>query len=141
MLSTGYVDGLAAPNLTSCRIGYMSKHLSLVGVALLLVGCKEHQLAGSVASAREFRGQAFAQASCSSCHAIGPGSASSPNPRSPEFALIVNREGLTAETLAPWLQGAHNFPTEMDFQLKQGDVDDLVRYMLTLRDLKYRTPS
>lgn len=52
--------------------------------------------------------------------------------------MIVNQEGLTAQTLATWLKGAHNYPREMDFALKQHEVDTLVGYMITLRDPNYR---
>jgi hypothetical protein len=52
--------------------------------------------------------------------------------------VIVNQEGLTAQTLASWLKGAHNYPREMDFALKQHEVDTLVSYMITLRDPNYR---
>lgn len=84
-------------------------------------------------------GQAFAQASCSGCHAIGL-YGSSPNPNAPPFGAIANQEGLTAETLSYWLRGAHNYPSEMDFSLDERRVDALVAYMLTLRVPNYRRP-
>ena len=117
------------------------KQFFLVCVTLFLVACKEQPLVGPSASTSQSRGQAFAQATCSACHAIGRGSAASPNSKSPEFTAIVNQQGLTAETLSLWLRGAHNYPSEMDFQLDPSKVDDLVAYMLTLRDPKYRPPS
>ena len=82
-------------------------------------------------------GLAFAQASCGSCHAVGR-VGSSRHSSAPPFAVIVNQEGLTAQTLALWLKGAHNYPREMDFALKQHEVDTLVSYMITLRDPNYR---
>ena len=48
---------------------------------------------------------------------------------------------MTAGTLSSWLRDAHNYPSEMEFQLDSNKVDDLVSYMLTLRDPNYRPPS
>jgi mono/diheme cytochrome c family protein len=86
------------------------------------------------------RGQAFAQTSCSGCHAVGL-YGTSPNPNAPPFGAIANQEGLTADTLSYWLRGAHNYPSEMNFALGEREVDTLVAYMLTLRDPNYRRPS
>ena len=36
--------------------------------------------------------------------------------------------------------GAHNYPSEMNFYLNDAQVDQLVGYMLTLRDPNYRRP-
>jgi len=80
---------------------------------------------------------AYAQASCGGCHAVGRRSVS-PNPQAPPFAAIVNQEGLTRNTLAAWLRNAHNYPDEMKFSLEPRQVDELVAYMLTLRDPNYR---
>lgn len=82
-------------------------------------------------------GQMFAAAACGGCHAIGRSGYSS-NSNAPRFVDIINREGLTRETLSTWLRGAHNYPSEMDFYLSDGQVDALVAYMLTLRDPNYR---
>ena len=84
-------------------------------------------------------GEAFARASCGGCHAVGRHGSSS-NPNAPPFPAIVNQEGLTAETLSTWLRGAHNYPREMDFSLRDPEVDALIAYMLTLRDPNYRRP-
>ena len=84
-------------------------------------------------------GLAFAKTSCSGCHAIDQRSVS-PNPNAPPFAAVVNQEGVTGNTLAAWLRNAHNYPDEMKFSLDGHKVDDLVAYMLTLRDPNYRPP-
>ena len=65
----------------------------------------------------------------------------SPNRGAPPFAAIVNQEGLTEETLSTWLRDAHNYPQQMAFSLGEREVDDLVAYMLTLRDPDYRPPA
>ncbi|MGQ0588424.1 MAG: c-type cytochrome [Sphingosinicella sp.] len=115
------------------------KPLHLLCVALPLAACQSVPSAAPAggASATALPGQAFAEASCNGCHAVGRYGSSS-NPNAPPFPAIANQEGLTAETLSTWLRGAHNYPSEMDFYLGERQVDDLVAYMLTLRDPNYR---
>ena len=113
--------------------------LHLLGFTLLVTACQNVPPAEPAASTVAPPGQAFAQASCGGCHAVGR-SGSSSNPNAPPFPAIVNQEGLTAETLSFWLRGAHNYPREMDFYLAEREVDELVAYMLTLRDPNYRRP-
>jgi mono/diheme cytochrome c family protein len=113
------------------------KRLLLLG-STLLVGACQQQLANQSALAPQTRGHAFAKASCAACHGIERGSVLSPNPQAPSFPAIVNQQGLTAETLSSWLRNAHNYPTEMEFELDSRRVDDLVEYMLTLTDPNYR---
>lgn len=109
------------------------------GFALLVAACQGVPPAGTASSAAASPGQAFAQASCGGCHAVGRFGSSS-NPNAPPFPAIVNQEGLTEETLSTWLHGAHNYPQEMDFTLRDAEVDALIAYMLTLRDPNYRRP-
>ena len=86
------------------------------------------------------RGRAFARATCSGCHETGL-YGSSPNPNSPPFGAIANQEGVTAETLTYWLRSAHNYPMEMNFLLRDREVDALVAYFLSLRVRHYRRPA
>lgn len=116
------------------------KRSRLLCLPLLLIGCQNLQSAEPAPATVPPRGQALAQASCGGCHAVGLYGQSS-NSNAPPFGAIANQEGLTAETLSSWLRGAHNYPREMDFQLGQREVDELVAYMLTLRDPNYRRPS
>ncbi len=115
------------------------KHLLLVCLPMLLAACQELPAIEPAPTAIYTEGEAFAQASCGECHAVGRYGSSS-NPNASAFPVIVNQEGLTAETLSVWLQGAHNYPREMDFYLREAEVDALVAYMLTLRDSNYRRP-
>lgn len=85
------------------------------------------------------RGQAFAQARCSACHAITADGVS-PNPESPPFAAIINKPGLTRDTLRGFLRDSHNFPDAMNFHVEPEQVNDLADYMLTLRTPDYRPP-
>lgn len=113
--------------------------LPLLALALLLTGCHNPPLDERASSGTLSRGQAFAEASCGGCHAVSLYGRSS-NPNAPPFGYIANQEGVTAETLTVWLSGAHNYPREMDFYLQAREVDDLVDYLLTLRDPSYRRP-
>lgn len=118
-----------------CRLDRVGQEVAVrvlyLGLALLAGGC-QHQMGPAV-----HPGLAFAQASCGGCHAVER-YPSSPNPDAPPFAAIVNQEGLTHATLATWLRDAHNYPEEMEFSLDQAEVDQLVAYMLTLSDERYR---
>ena len=124
------------------------KCLPLLCLTLLLAGCQQvpaaqaatQPAALSVAPpAAPSEGETFAQARCGGCHAVGK-QGWSPRSAAPAFPVIVNHEGLTAETLSTWLRGAHNYPDEMDFYLGDRDVDRLVGYMMTLKDPNYRRP-
>jgi mono/diheme cytochrome c family protein len=118
------------------------KHSLLpISALLLLGGCQVHQPAGPSSSTPQARGHAFAQATCAACHGVERHSTLSPNPQAPSFPTIVNRQGLTAETLASWLRDAHNYPDEMEIKLDPASVNDLTAYMLTLRDPDYRPTS
>jgi mono/diheme cytochrome c family protein len=112
--------------------------MSLVYVSLLLTACQQDSPPTPASSGLAQQGQAFAQVSCSGCNSIerygrSPTSA-------PAFAVIVNQEGVTEDTLSVWLESAHNYPQEMDFYLQEPAVRSLVAYLLTLRDPKFKRP-
>jgi mono/diheme cytochrome c family protein len=112
----------------------------LVALATVASGCQLPPSNRPPASAPPAAaGLALAQASCGGCHAVGRYGAS-PNASAPPFAGVVNQPGLTAETLSSWLRDAHNYPEEMEFYLEGREVDELVAYMITLRDTNYRSP-
>lgn len=107
--------------------------------ALALAACQTHGSAppGAPAPTPALQGQARAQAMCGGCHAVGRSGASS-NPNAPPFHSIINQADLRPETASAWLRGAHNYPAEMNFTLSEREVDELIAYMLTLRDPNYR---
>ncbi len=82
------------------------------------------------------RAPAFVEAACGGCHAVEPPFLS-PNPRSPSFAAIANRTGLSERSLADWLSEAHNYPEDMDFTLTRPQIDQIAAYMVTLRNAGY----
>ncbi len=113
-------------------------HLLVVPLALA-AACSSLTRAEPAKPPAPSTGLAFARASCASCHAVER-SGFSHHSSAPSFPVIVNQEGLTKETLSSWLKGAHNYPSEMDFSLKEHEVDALITYMLTLRDRHFRRP-
>ncbi|MEP7315910.1 MAG: c-type cytochrome [Sphingomicrobium sp.] len=120
------------------------KRYPLPLAALALGACQVHQPAQPVAPAQlalNVPGHEYAKAACGTCHAVEAGASSSPNPNAPPFSAIVNKEGLTKETLLVWLRDAHNYPDEMQFQVGPSEVDTLVTYMLSLSDPEYRPAS
>ena len=122
--------------------GFGNKRLLALGcfaLAAVAGACQPLAPAGQTAVAEPPPGLPFARTACGGCHAVDRRSVS-PNPTAPPFAAIVNQEGVTANTLSTWLRNAHNYPDEMKFSLESRSVDDLVDYMLTLRDPNYRPP-
>jgi mono/diheme cytochrome c family protein len=83
------------------------------------------------------RGFDFATVRCAGCHAIAPGG-SSPNPEAPPFEAVANQRGLTGATLRQFLRDSHNYPEAMNFQIDRSAIDDLARYIVTLRSENYR---
>ena len=113
--------------------------MHLLCVPLLLTACQKLPPVQPAPSGLSSQGQAFAQANCAECHAVGR-YGTSPISNAPPFPVIVNQEGVTAETLSVWLEGAHNYPREMDFYLREPEVDALVAYLLTLSDPNFKRP-
>lgn len=90
----------------------------------------------STSPSPDTRAPAFVEAACGGCHAVEPPFLS-PNPASPSFAAIANRRGLSEQSLADWLAEAHNYPEDMDFTLTRPQIDQIARYMVTLRKAGY----
>lgn len=90
-----------------------------------------------IISAGARRGLTFAQLRCAGCHGL-TANAGSPNPESPPFEAIVNAPGVTPSTLRQFLRESHNFPQAMNFTVAPSDIEDLGRYMLTLKRPGYR---
>jgi len=116
------------------------KTISIIAGALLLGACQHAGAPEPVTIAEEHRdAHALAQAACAGCHSV-EAYGLSPNTAAPEWPVIANTPGLTRETLTVWLTGAHNYPEQMDFYLEEGEIEQLVDYMLTLRRDDYHPP-
>lgn len=83
------------------------------------------------------RGRAVAQARCGACHGV-TANAASPNPESPPFEDVANRQGLTSDTLRQYLRDAHNYPDAMQFRIDRAQVRDLSAYIVTLKRPGYK---
>ena len=120
---------------------------SIAAMALLVSAACQHPAgagspqntaeARSAQSEEEHHRLAFVQAACGGCHAVEAGDVS-PNPASPPFADIANREGLARATLVTWLTDAHNYPEDMDFDLDPPQVEAIADHILTLRREGYK---
>jgi mono/diheme cytochrome c family protein len=92
---------------------------------------------GAELTAAEKRGLAFAEQRCSACHAVTENSIS-PNPESPTFQEIANRDGVTPATLRQFLHDSHNYPSAMNFRVEAEQISDLADYIVTMRKADYR---
>lgn len=123
----------------------MTRTLAICACALLGAACSyaaaQDQVPASpqppAMSEQEHHRLAFVQAACGGCHAVEVGDIS-PNPASPPFADIANREGLTRATLVTWLTDAHNYPEDMDFDLDPPQVEQIADHILTLRSANHK---
>jgi cytochrome c len=77
------------------------------------------------------RGQELAARSCSGCHIVSPGSATSANADVPTFAAIANRAETTPERLAGRIIIPH--PPMPTTQLTVTEMRDIVAYIMSLR--------
>jgi mono/diheme cytochrome c family protein len=79
-------------------------------------------------------GLAYAEKNCAECHEVEPVDSFSPNPDAPTFKEVANTPGMSARALNVWFRTSH--PTMPDFIIAEGDADNLVAYILSLRDTK-----
>jgi hypothetical protein len=58
----------------------------------------------------------------------------SPDRRAPSFSTIANTPGMTVTALTVWSRSVH--PTMPNLVISPTDMDDLIAYILSLRDRK-----
>lgn len=121
--------GGPSPGLGAARLG---ARLALPCLPLALAACETVPDDGAPYEPDASMGMLIARDNCASCHETFL-NRESPNPRAPAFRDIVNRPGMTPETLATWLRDAHNYPAEMGFYLEPHKIDSLVAYMVRQR--------
>ena len=81
------------------------------------------------------QGGAYAKRVCSGCHnVLGNNDAPSPNTRAPAFRKIANTPGMSITALTVWSRTTH--PTMPNLAIETKDMDDLIAYILSLRDRK-----
>lgn len=77
-------------------------------------------------------GLQLAQHWCSGCHIVASGQAAGASDSAPPFAEIAKDPAETPERLRGWLSQPH--PTMPDLMLSRSQNDDLVAYILSLKD-------
>ena len=80
------------------------------------------------------KGLVFAQKICSACHNVLRTEAASPNKQAPPFKAIANTPGMSITALTVWSRTSH--PTMPNLVIDPNDMDDLIAYILALRDRK-----
>jgi mono/diheme cytochrome c family protein len=79
------------------------------------------------------QGLAYAQKTCAGCHnVLGTGAAVSPNKDAPPFKHIANTPGMSITALTVWSRTSH--PTMPNFVIPPNDMDNLIAYIMSLRD-------
>jgi len=80
------------------------------------------------------KGRAYAENFCSACHNVLGTDATSPNKQAPPFRSIANTPGMSVTALTVWSRTSH--PTMPNFVIAPEDMDDLIAYILSLRDVR-----
>jgi len=80
------------------------------------------------------RGLAYAQKTCSGCHNVLRTEAASPIRQATPFKKIANTPGMSITALTVWSRTTH--PTMPNLVIEANDMDDLIAYILSLRDQK-----
>ena len=80
------------------------------------------------------KGFAYAQRHCASCHNVLKNDAPSPNRKATPFQTIAATPGMSITALTVWSRTTH--PTMPNLVIDLSDMDDLIAYILSLRDRK-----
>ena len=78
------------------------------------------------------QGFRLARAQCAECHLVDKVPGRSPNADAPTFERIANISGMTSAALTAALRTSHE--TMPNVIIKGGDVNDLVAYILSLKN-------
>jgi mono/diheme cytochrome c family protein len=116
---------------SSTRKNAMRRHAC--GLVLLLAWSL---VAGAPAFAGEtgpevVQGQRIAERWCSNCHVVSPSQTRAPADAVPSFAAIARMPSTTQMSLKAFLASPH--PPMPDLKLSRGEIDDLSKYILSLR--------
>jgi tetratricopeptide (TPR) repeat protein len=80
------------------------------------------------------RGLSYAREVCAECHNVLGSDAPSPNSDAPPFKEIANTPGMSVTALTVWSRMSH--PTMPNLIIEPNDMDDLIAYILSLKDRK-----
>jgi cytochrome c len=78
------------------------------------------------------QGLAYAEKTCAGCHSVLRTGAASPNKDAPPFEQIANTPGMSITALTVWSRTSH--PTMPNFVIPANDMDNLIAYIMSLRD-------
>jgi len=78
------------------------------------------------------KGLLYAQQVCAGCHNVLQTDAASPNRQAPAFKTVANTPGMSITALTVWSRTSH--PTMPNLVIEPADMDDLIAYILSLRD-------
>jgi mono/diheme cytochrome c family protein len=76
-------------------------------------------------------GFAYANQVCSECHAVRRRERVSPHERAPAFQVVADAPGMSEMALQVWFQSPH--PSMPDLRIKAQEGDDLIAYILSLK--------
>jgi tetratricopeptide (TPR) repeat protein len=80
------------------------------------------------------KGLSYARKVCAGCHNVSGSNAPSPNSMAPPFKRIGNTPGMSVTALTVWSRTTH--PTMPNLIIEPDDMDDLIAYILSLKDRK-----
>lgn len=80
------------------------------------------------------KGLVYARKVCAQCHNVSRDDAVSPNSRAPTFRQVANTPGMSITALTVWSRSSH--PTMPNLIIEPNDMDDLIAYILSLKDRK-----
>ena len=117
------------------RLGRIARLVTMVGSLAALTSAAQGQETGDPQA-----GQVVAAEQCAGCHAVLPGQGVSTDPDPLPFdgagALafedIANTPGVTTMALSAWM--ASNHPTMPQILLEDDDLQDVIAYILSLKD-------
>ncbi len=98
-------------------------------IAVVLLGLGSGALAQDRGDV--FRGRAFAENTCATCHAVAPGEKYSPIVGVAGLEEIANTPGMTALALSVWFKSPH--PNMPNFMLDPNDLDNVIAYIMSLK--------
>jgi len=80
------------------------------------------------------KGLVYAERVCAACHNVSRSEATSPNRQAPPFKQIADTPGMSVTALTVWSRTSH--PTMPNFVIDPADMDDLIAYIVSLREKK-----
>jgi tetratricopeptide (TPR) repeat protein len=119
-----YINSLAAPQAAPAA----AKRTRIAGKA------KDSPISDAQELGDAGRGLAYARKVCSTCHNVLNTEAPSPHRQAPPFKRIAATPGMSVTALTVWSRTTH--PTMPNLIIAPDDMDDLIAYILSLRERK-----